>query len=108
VLSSPVTAAGLADSAPTPARATLAGIPGERPRQSNGEAMAVVTLHVPGMTSRRLIRIVTARIRDLPGVTTVEVKLDTAVIVVHGTATAGQICVALAEAGFAARDESGQ
>jgi copper chaperone CopZ len=71
-----------------------------------------VMLHVPGMTSRRLIRIVTARVRDLPGVATVEVNVDTAVVVVHGTATAAQICVALAEAGFEAgfpaRDEPGR
>ncbi|HEX3191250.1 MAG TPA: hypothetical protein VHS32_10980 [Streptosporangiaceae bacterium] len=30
--------------------------------------MAVIALHVPGMTCRHRIRIVTARLRDMPGV----------------------------------------
>ena len=67
--------------------------------------MAVITLHVPGMTCRSLVRVVTARVRDLPGVQTVEANADTAVLIVHGTATERQVCGALAEAGFPASDE---
>jgi copper chaperone CopZ len=70
--------------------------------------MAVITLHVPEMTCRRLVRVVTARVRDLPGVEMVEANVDTAVLVVHGTATERQVCVALAEAGFPASGEPGR
>lgn len=46
--------------------------------------MASITLHVPDMTDRQALRRVTARLRDLPGVTSVEADLATAVVIVHG------------------------
>jgi hypothetical protein len=48
------------------------------------EAMAVIALRVPGMTCRRCVRIVTARLRDLPGVVTVAADAATEEVVVHG------------------------
>jgi len=46
--------------------------------------MAVIALRVPGMTCRRCVRIVTARLRDLPGVVMVAADAATAEVVVHG------------------------
>jgi copper chaperone CopZ len=46
--------------------------------------MAVIALRVPGMTCRRCVRIVTARLRDLPGVVMVAADAAAAEVVVHG------------------------
>ena len=46
--------------------------------------MAVIALRVPGMTCRRCVRIVTARLRDLPGVVMVAADAATEEVVVHG------------------------
>ena len=59
----PAIPAALADSGTTAAYASLGGSVADP-----GEAMAVIALHVPGMTCRHRIRIVTARLRDMPGV----------------------------------------
>src|SRR2546423_5590133 len=94
----------LVDSTATAAPHTLA-CEWKRGRLS-GAAMGVITLHVPGMTRRSLVRVLTARVRDLPGVQTVEANADTAVLIVHGTATERQGCAPLAEAGFPAGDQA--
>jgi hypothetical protein len=60
----------------------------------------VITLHIPAMTGRRLVRLVTARVRDVPGVDAVEARADTATLIVHGSATEGQVRAALTGAGF--------
>jgi copper chaperone CopZ len=59
--------------------------------------MAVITLHVPDMRCRRCVRSVTARLRDLPGVVTVEANATTGELVVHGDVTEGQVRDALAD-----------
>jgi copper chaperone CopZ len=59
--------------------------------------MAVITLHVPDMRCRRCVRSVTARLRDLPGVVTVEADATTGELVVRGEVTVGQVREALAD-----------
>lgn len=60
--------------------------------------MASITLHVPDMTDRQALRRVTARLRDLPGVFSVEADLATAVVIVHGNnVTLDEAQAALAE-----------
>lgn len=64
--------------------------------------MAVIKLTVPAMACRHGVRAVTARLRDLPGVATVEADLRTATLVVHGELTEEQVRAALHAAGFPA------
>lgn len=59
--------------------------------------MAVIAMHVPDMRCRRCVRLVTARLRDLPGVVTVEADARTAELVVHGDVTEDQVRGALAD-----------
>jgi copper chaperone CopZ len=59
--------------------------------------MAVIALRVPGMTCRRCVRIVTARLRDLPGVVMVAADAATAEVVVHGEVSEDRVRAALAE-----------
>jgi copper chaperone CopZ len=59
--------------------------------------MAVIALYVPGMRCRRCVRSVTARLRDLPGVLTVEANATTGELVVHGEVTERQVRDALAD-----------
>jgi copper chaperone CopZ len=59
--------------------------------------MAVIALRVPGMTCRRCVRIVTARLRDLPGVVMVEEEAATAELIVHGEVSEDRVRAALAE-----------
>ena len=59
--------------------------------------MAVIALHVPGMTCRRCVRIVTARLRDLPGVVMVAADAAAAEVVVHGEVSEDRVRAALAE-----------
>jgi copper chaperone CopZ len=53
--------------------------------------MAVIALHVPGMTCRHRIRIVTARLRDMPGVIMVAADAVAAQVVVHGEVSEVQV-----------------
>jgi copper chaperone CopZ len=62
-----------------------------------GEQMTVIAMHVPDMGCRRCVRLVTARLRDLPGVVTVEADARTAELVLHGDVTEDQVRGALAE-----------
>ena len=62
--------------------------------------MSVIEMHVPGMTCRHCVRAVTARLRDLPGVVTVEADAEHARLVVHGDVTAEQVQAALDDVSF--------
>ena len=73
--------------------------PGVRYRTER-EAMAVIALHVPGMTSRRCVRIVTARLRDLPGVVMVTADAAAAEVTVHGDVSEDRVWAALAGVSF--------
>jgi copper chaperone CopZ len=57
---------------------------------------------VPQMTSRRRVREVSAWISDVPGVRTVEARLDTATVHVTGTADPAAVQGAIRQAGFTA------
>jgi copper chaperone CopZ len=59
--------------------------------------MAVIALRVPGMTCRRCGRIVTARLRDLPGVVMLAADATAAEVIVHGEVSEDQVRAALAE-----------
>jgi copper chaperone CopZ len=61
------------------------------------EAMAVIALHVPGMTCRRCVRIVTARLRDLPGVVVVAADAAAEEVTVQGEVSEDRVRAALAE-----------
>jgi copper chaperone CopZ len=52
------------------------------------------------MTSRRGVRMVSARISDVPGVRTVEARLDTATVHVTGTADPAAVQAAIRHAGY--------
>jgi copper chaperone CopZ len=62
--------------------------------------MAAITLHVPGMTCRHRIRIVTARLRDMPGVIMVAADAVAAQVVVHGEVSEVQVRAVLAAVMF--------
>jgi copper chaperone CopZ len=64
--------------------------------------MAVIQLSVPRMSCRHGVRVVTARLRDLPGVEVVQADLATATLVVHGAVAEEQVRAALDAAGFPA------
>ena len=57
---------------------------------------------VPQMTSRRCVREVSAWISDVPGVRTVEARLDTATVHVTGTADPVAVEAAIRQAGYTA------
>lgn len=57
---------------------------------------------VPQMTSRRRVREISAWISDVPGVRTVEVRLDTATVHVTGTADTAAVEAAIRQAGYTA------
>ncbi len=59
--------------------------------------MTPITMRLPGMTGRRCARIVSALLRDLPGVEMVQADPATGVLVVHGSVTAEQVALALTE-----------
>jgi copper chaperone CopZ len=59
--------------------------------------MTVIALHVPGMTCRRCVRIVTARLRDLPGVVMVAADAAAEEVTVQGEVSEDQVRAALAE-----------
>ena len=63
--------------------------------------MAVIALHVPGMTCRHRIRIVTARLRDMPGVVMVAADAVAAQVAVRGEVSEVQVRAVLAGVMFA-------
>ena len=66
----------------------------------HGEALMVVTVCVPGLTGRQAVRVVSARLRDVPGVQSVEVDAPAGLVVVRGPVEARQVRAALVEAGY--------
>ena len=58
--------------------------------------MARLSLHVPEMTCRHQVRLVTGRLRDLAGVTSVEVDVGSEMLVVEGSTTLSTLRAALA------------
>jgi copper chaperone CopZ len=59
--------------------------------------MTVIALHVPGMTCRHCVRIVTARLRDLPGVVMVAADAAAEEVTVQGEVSEDRVRAALAE-----------
>ena len=59
-----------------------------------------VTMWVPGLTCRHAVRVVSARLRDVPGVLSVEVDGSAGWVVVRGPVDAQQVRTALVEAGY--------
>ena len=60
--------------------------------------MAAITICVPWMTGRRCVRIVSAWVRDLPGVDLVHADPSTGMLLVLGSVTAEQVRAAVAGA----------
>jgi hypothetical protein len=59
------------------------------------------------MTSRQHVRVVTAAVRDLSGVDTVQADWSTASLIVAGTVSEDEVRSVLAQIGFAADGEAG-
>ena len=57
--------------------------------------MATLTVSVPGMNCRHAIRVVTARLRDVPGVETVAARADTGVVELRGAISTREVLAAL-------------
>jgi copper chaperone CopZ len=66
-----------------------------------------LTMRVPGLTCRHAVRVVSARLRDVPGVESVEVDGPAGVVVVRGPVDAQQVRGALVEAGYPPEPVSG-
>jgi Heavy-metal-associated domain len=73
---------------------------------SQPERAAMIVLRVPRMTSRRSVRAVTASLRDLPGVETIQADSSAASLVVEGTVSERDVRIMLANLGFAADGQS--
>ena len=69
--------------------------------------MAAITFTVPGMRSRQGVRAVTALLRDLPGVETVQADASTAILIVDGDVSEQQVRRVLAAVGFPAAPGAG-
>jgi len=61
--------------------------------------MAVI-MCVPGLTCRHAVRVVSARLRDVPGVQSVEVDASTGLVVVRGPVEAREVRAALLDVGY--------
>jgi copper chaperone CopZ len=66
-----------------------------------------LTMCVPGLTCRHAVRVVSARLRDVPGVQSVEVDGPAGWVVVRGPVDAQQVRFALVEAGYPPEPLSG-
>jgi copper chaperone CopZ len=64
--------------------------------------METLMLRVPAMTCRHAVRAVTAALRDVVGVQTVEAEAATATVVVSGTMAPADVVRALRECGHPA------
>ena len=62
----------------------------------------MITFHVPAMSSRRSVRVISARVCDVPGVRTVEADLATRCIQVTGYADPAHVLAAVTGAGYTA------
>ena len=61
--------------------------------------MATHVFHVSGMCGRGCVRAISARVSDVPGVRTVEARLDTGTVRVTGTANPAAVRAAIRLAG---------
>jgi len=66
-----------------------------------------LTMRVPGLTCRHAVRVVSARLRDVPGVESVEVDGPAGRVVVRGPVDAQQVRAALVRAGYPPEPFSG-
>jgi copper chaperone CopZ len=64
--------------------------------------MDTLTLRVPAMTCRHAVRTVTAALRDVVGVQTVQAEAATATVLVSGTMAPDDVFRALRQCGHAA------
>jgi copper chaperone CopZ len=80
--------------------------PRGQPRYSHaGRREAMIVLRVPRMTCRHHVRAVTAAVRDLAGVVTLQADAGTASLVVTGPVSERDVRIVLAQIGFAADGE---
>ena len=63
--------------------------------------MGVMVLKVPGMDCRRSVRLVTARLRDVPGVESIRADPASSELVVEGEMSEELVRRTLTDAGFA-------
>lgn len=68
--------------------------------------MSISTFTVTGMTCGHCVSSVTEEVREVTGVTDVQVELDTGLLTVTGTADAAAVTAAVAEAGYQASPTS--
>jgi copper chaperone CopZ len=66
-----------------------------------------LTMRVPGLTCRHAVRVVSARLRDVPGVESVEVDGPAGWVAVRGPVDAQQVRAALVQAGYPPETFSG-
>jgi len=59
-----------------------------------------LTMWVPGLACRHAVRVVSARLRDVPGVQSVEVDGPAGLVVVRGPVDTREVRAALVEAGY--------
>jgi copper chaperone CopZ len=64
--------------------------------------METLTLPVPAMTCRHAVRTVTAALRDVVGVQTVQAEATTATVTLKGSMTASDVSRALLRCGYPA------
>jgi copper chaperone CopZ len=62
--------------------------------------VATQEFQVSGMCSRGCVRAISGRVSDVPGVRTVEARLDTGTVRVTGTADAAAVAAAIRQAGY--------
>lgn len=62
--------------------------------------MASWSFQIPAMISRRCVRAISVSISDVPGVRTVEARLDTRTVRVTGTADSTAVQTAIRRAGY--------
>jgi copper chaperone CopZ len=62
--------------------------------------VATQVFQVSGMCSRGCVRAISARVSDVPGVRTVEARLDTGTVRVTGTADPDAVMTAIRLAGY--------
>jgi copper chaperone CopZ len=65
----------------------------------------VIVLRVPRMTCRQHVRTITAAVRDLAGVVSIQADAGTASLLVTGTVSERDVRMTLAQIGFAADRE---
>ncbi len=64
--------------------------------------MSQILLNVPGMSCDHCVRAVSAEVSAVPGVETVDVRLDAKTVRVTGAASEDAVRAAVAEAGYEA------